>query len=158
MLVYIVARIIAQSCNFDGLKHEIVRVIIINSLRVARILGGAMKLHINELEHGIRLIVLNGKLDSAGVYTIEMDFHHYCGGDHRRVLVDMSAVSYISSIGIPLLVNTAKAVAGKGGRMALYNPQKNVMDVLELVGVTHLIPVHFDLTAARSAFQFEAKK
>lgn len=111
-----------------------------------------MKLHVSELEHGIRLIVLNGKMDSAGVYAIEMDFAHHCGGDNRHVLVDMSNVSYISSIGIPLLVNIAKTVSGKGGRMILYNPQKNVMDVLELVGVTHIIPIHFDLSAARSSF------
>ena len=112
-----------------------------------------MKLHVSELEHGIRLIVLNGKMDSAGVYAIEMDFAHHCGGDNRRVLVDLSNVSYISSIGIPLLVDTAKGVIGKGGRMILYNPQKNVMDVLELVGVTHIIPIHYDLSAARSSFR-----
>ena len=112
-----------------------------------------MKLHVSKLEHGIRLIVLNGKMDSAGVYAIEMDFAHHCGGDNRRVLVDLSNVSYISSIGIPLLVDTAKGVIGKGGRMILYNPQKNVMDVLELVGVTHIIPIHYDLSAALSSFR-----
>ncbi|MCQ3938989.1 MAG: hypothetical protein DPW18_18370 [Chloroflexi bacterium] len=111
-----------------------------------------MKLQVSELEHGIRLISLDGKLDSSGVYAIEMDFLHHCAGEKRRVLVDMSNVSYISSIGIPLLVNTAKVVAGKGGKMALFNPQKHVMDVLELVGVTHIIPVHFDLIAAKKGF------
>jgi len=116
-----------------------------------------MKLHVSELEHGIRLIVLDGKMDSAGVYAIAMDFAHHCGGDNRRVLVDLTSVSYISSIGIPLLVNTAKGVLGKGGRMILFNPQKNVMDVLELVGVTHLMPIHFDLSAARSSFH-DAKR
>lgn len=113
-----------------------------------------MKLHVSELEHGIRLIVLDGKMDSSGVYAIEMDFAHHCGGNDRRILVDLSAVSYISSIGIPLLVNTAKGVVGRGGRIVLLRPQKNVMDVLELVGVTHIIPVHFDLAAARSSLHF----
>ena len=78
-----------------------------------------MKLHVSELEGGIRLIALDGKLDSSGVYAVEMDFQHHCVGDRRRILVDISNVSYISSIGIPMLVNTAKLVNGKGGRMAL---------------------------------------
>lgn len=117
-----------------------------------------MKLNVSELEYGIRLIILNGKLDSAGVYAIEMDFHHHCGGEGRRVLVDLSGVSYISSIGIPMLVNTAKSVVQKGGQMAFYNPQKNVLDMLDLVGVTHLIPIHFDLSAAKSAFHSELKR
>lgn len=111
-----------------------------------------MKLQVSELEHGIRLICLNGKLDSGGVYAIEMDFLHHCAGESQRVLVDLSNVSYISSIGIPMLVNTAKIVAHKGGRLALLNPQKNVMDVLELVGVAGIIPIHFDLLSARQSF------
>jgi anti-anti-sigma factor len=111
-----------------------------------------MKLQVSELEHGIRLIILNGKLDSSGVYAIEMDFLHHCAGESQRVLVDLSNVSYISSIGIPMLVNTAKIVARKGGKFALLSPQKNVMDVLELVGVTGIIPTYFDLLAAKQGF------
>ncbi|HAX70886.1 MAG TPA: hypothetical protein DCY14_14835 [Anaerolineae bacterium] len=111
-----------------------------------------MKIQVSELEHGIRLIVLNGKLDSGGVYAVEMDFLHHCAGERRNILVDMSNVSYVSSIGVPMLVNAARIVTGKGAKMALLNPQKNVMDVLEMVGVTGIIPVYFDLTAARRAF------
>lgn len=110
-----------------------------------------MKLHIGEIDGGLVLISLSGKLDSAGVYAVEMDFVRHCMHGKRRILVDLSQVSYISSIGIPLLVDTAKEMKKHGGRLALLNPQKNVMDVLEMVGVSSIIPVFYDIGAAKQS-------
>ncbi|MDP1547234.1 MAG: STAS domain-containing protein [Anaerolineales bacterium] len=111
-----------------------------------------MKLQINDLENGIRMIVLNGKLDSSGVYAVEVDFIRHCVGENQRILVDLSSVNYISSIGIPMLVNTAKTVVQNGGKLALFRPQKNVLDVLDLVGVSRFVPIYFDLASARLAY------
>lgn len=109
-----------------------------------------MKLHFGELEHGIRLLTLEGKLDSNGIQYVEFDFIRHCVGEKVRVLVDLSRVSYISSIGIPMLVNVAKSIVARGGRMALLSPQHQVLDVLELVGVSHIIPIYFDLGSAKT--------
>jgi len=107
-----------------------------------------MKLQSSELENGIRLIKLIGKLDSNGTYDIEIEFIRNCGGDKPRILVDLSKVNYISSIGIPMLVNTARSVMGRGGKLGLLSPQRNVLDVLELVGVSHMLPIYYDLKSA----------
>jgi len=107
-----------------------------------------MKLDYTELENGIRLIKLNGSLDLNGTYNIEIQFVRHCAGENVRVLVDLSKVNYISSIGIPLLVNTAKSVVSHGGKMALLNLQDNVFQVLELVGVPQMIPIHTDMDTA----------
>lgn len=107
-----------------------------------------MKLQSSELENGIRLIKLIGKLDSNGTYDIEIEFIRSCGGDKPRILVDLSKVNYISSIGIPMLVNTARSVMGRGGKLGLLSPQRNVLDVLELVGVSHMLPIYYDLKSA----------
>ena len=48
-----------------------------------------------------------------------------------------------------MLIRTAKMVRGRGGKMVLLNPQHNVADVLDLVGVSHIIPIYYDLKAAR---------
>ncbi len=109
-----------------------------------------MKIQISELEHGLRLVTLNGKLDGNGVYAVEVDFIRNCVEGKHHVLVDLSKVSYISSIGIPMLIHTAKLVRERGGKIALLNPQHNVSDVLDLVGVSHFIPIFYDLSAARA--------
>lgn len=107
-----------------------------------------MKLDYSELDNGIRLIKLNGALDMNGTYSIEIQFVRHCQGENVRLLVDLSKVNYISSIGIPLLVNTAKSVASRGGKLALLNPQDNVLKVLDLVGVPGIIPIHTSMDSS----------
>ena len=109
-----------------------------------------MKIQLNELENGIRLIKMIGALDMNGTYAIEVEFVHHCSGDNARILVDLSKVTYLSSIGIPMLINTAKAVTRRGGKMALLNPQQNVAEVLEIIGISQLIPIYTDLESAKA--------
>ena len=108
-----------------------------------------MKLEYRELDDGIRLIKLTGKLDIHGVNRIDVAFIRHCLGQSVRVLVDLSEVNYISSIGIPMLINSAKSVASHGGRMVLLKPRRNVADVLELTGIPSIIPVYPDLNSAK---------
>ena len=110
-----------------------------------------MQLEYSELDSGIRLIKLDGTLDMNGTYAIEVEFVRRCAGENVRVLVDLSKVNYISSIGIPMLVNSAKLVERHGGRMALVNPQKPVEDILELAGIPLVIPVYYDFESAKAA-------
>ena len=109
-----------------------------------------MELQYSELEDGIRLVQLNGTLDMNGTYAIEVEFVRHCLGENLRVLVDLSKVNYISSIGIPMLVNAAKLVTKHGGKLALLNPQKSVESILELAGITPIIPIYYELNAAIS--------
>jgi anti-anti-sigma factor len=41
-----------------------------------------------------------------------------------------------------LLINSAKALARQGGKMALLKPQKSVENVLELTGIPLMIPIY----------------
>ncbi len=110
-----------------------------------------MELVFNEFENGIGLIKLIGTLDTQGVGAIEIKFAGYCSGDRARALVDLSAVDFMASIGIRMLITTAKAVASRGGRLVLLQPNENVMDVLEMTGVPDIIPVYKEKSAALEA-------
>ena len=108
-----------------------------------------MKLEYSELENGIRLIKLNGRLDMEGTNSIDKQFVLHCAGENAFVLVDLSQVNYLSSIGIPMLITTAKAVANRGGRMAFLSPQSNVKSVLDLTGVSTIIRIYNNLETAK---------
>jgi anti-anti-sigma factor len=111
-----------------------------------------MKLDYSELDNGIRLLKLNGTLDMNGTFSIEVQFVRHCAGENAKVLVDLAKVNYMSSIGIPLLVNTAKSIVRRGGKVAFLNPQDNVLKVLEMVGVPDMIPIHTDMDSAIAEF------
>ena len=112
-----------------------------------------MRLQYSELDSSTRLIKLSGALDIHGVNEVEVEFVRLCTGDNVCVLVDLSRVNYISSIGIPLLVNSAKALARQGGKMALLNPKKSVENVLELTGIPLMIPIYENVQTAVSALK-----
>jgi len=109
-----------------------------------------MKLELIELENHIRLIQLDGVLDMNGTYSVEVQFVRACEGEHVNVIVDLSKVNFVSSVGIPMLVNTAKSVAERGGKMVLLSPQQAVADVLELTGVSQVIAIFADIESAKS--------
>ena len=108
-----------------------------------------MDLQYNELDDNIRLITLNGKLDIVGTGEIETRFADYCGGQRARVVVDLSQVEYLASIGIRLLMVTAKSVINSGGKMVLLNPAPEVHHVLDVTGIPAIVPVCARLDSAQ---------
>ncbi len=107
-----------------------------------------MEIQFSELENGIGLISLIGTLDTIGAGAIETKFAGYSSGDNAKVLVDLSGVDFLASIGIRMLILTAKSVVNRGGKFVLLNPNENVMGTLETTGVTDIIAVHTEQSAA----------
>jgi anti-anti-sigma factor len=110
-----------------------------------------MELQYNEIADDIRLIKLIGRLDISGVSGIENEFSERCAGEQPRVMVDLSEVDFLASIGIRLLTLNAKSIAGHGGRMVLLRPRPDVRQVLEITGIPAIIPVHDELESAQAA-------
>ncbi len=109
-----------------------------------------MQLECSTLENGIQLIRLTGKLDIAGTGKIETKFAGYCAGESPRVLVDLSAVDFLASIGIRLLIINAKSLARRGGKMALLSPIADVKNVLEITGIPAIIPMYDSRESAQA--------
>jgi anti-anti-sigma factor len=109
-----------------------------------------MEIQYDELSNGIRLIKLIGKLDILGVNEIETKFSGYCSGENVKVLVDLSDVDFLASIGIRLLTTNAKSLLSRGGRMVLLNPTSSVREVLDLTGIPDIIPMYEQLESAEA--------
>lgn len=110
-----------------------------------------MDLQFKELENGIRLISLTGELDIKGTGAVETRVAGYSAVEGAQVLIDLGGVTFIASIGIRMLVLTARAVGGRGGRVALVAPQGPARDVLELTGIDNAIPIFDTLPDAQAA-------
>ena len=109
-----------------------------------------MEIQYSELSNGIRLIKLIGSLDIMGVGAIETKFAGYCAGEHVRVLIDLSAVDFLASIGIRLVTTNAKSLSSRQGRMVLLSPTPDVKNVLEITGIPDIIPMYEQLESAEA--------
>lgn len=107
-----------------------------------------MELTTEDLPGGVQKIILSGRMDSAGTQQIDLRFTALTATKPARIVLDFSQVSFLASIGIRTLVQNARALARRGGRMVLAGPQPLVEDVLRLAGVDSLIPVYADSASA----------
>ena len=110
-----------------------------------------MKLDVADMENGITKISLSGRLDVEGALKIDNEFTEITKVK-KNVLVDLSEVPFIASLGIRTLVIGAKATSNNGGKMVLLNPQPNVEQVLRTTRVDTIMPIIRDSTAIATVF------
>ena len=109
-----------------------------------------MKMSIEPVGPGVVKVILNGRLDISGASEIDLQFNAIAGS-HRGVVVDLASVSFLASIGIRTLLLGAKAVQRRGGSLVLLNPVDQVERVLEVMGMTSLMPIYRDSETALAA-------
>ncbi len=112
-----------------------------------------MRLESELLDDQILKIVLDGRLDVEGTQAIDMRFTALTATKQAAILVDMSRVSFLASIGMRTLLSCAKAASKRGGKIVLLNPQPMVKAVLDRSGVATLIPVYEDSAVAMEALR-----
>lgn len=106
-----------------------------------------MKLTHEDLEGGVYKITLEGPIDLDG--SAQIDPHFKMVADkYRRVVVDLSGVDFLASIGIRVLVKSAKTIAEQAGRMAVFGAQEAPRRVLETTGVDKIVMLVQDEPAA----------
>lgn len=83
-------------------------------------------------------IALTGRLDIQGAETVALPLATLSGAK-QNVVIDMSGVSFIASIGIRHLVSASKALTRRGGRLVLLNLTAPVREVLEMAGIIDMV-------------------
>jgi len=111
-----------------------------------------MEMAVHDLDAGILGINLSGRMDIIGTQQIDLKFTALTATRRAHVLVDLSNVTFIASIGVRTLINSAKAQKLRGGSMVLYKPNQQVEEVLMSTGIQAIIPIAHDIEAARGAF------
>ena len=111
-----------------------------------------MAIRCEDVSEDVRRIVLSGRLDTAGSEQIAGEFAALTGAAKRGVLVQLSDVTFLSSMGIRTLIGGAKALQAKGGRMVLHVAGNEVvMRTLEATGIDELLPTYEDAADAERA-------
>jgi anti-sigma B factor antagonist len=100
-----------------------------------------MDMVVSEPEPGVTCIRLNGRLDAPGADRIDLRFTAHAAAGLHDTLVDLAGVSFVASMGLRLLISTARALHTKGRRMVLFGAAGPVREVLELAAVDQIIPL-----------------
>jgi len=99
---------------------------------------------------GIVEVVLNGRLDRAGSEALEADLGEQLMQSPNKIVVNLSGVSFLASVGTRLLLMWTRRQSALGGALVLAAPQRMVLKVLEAAGIDALIAIAPDLDSARA--------
>jgi anti-anti-sigma factor len=109
-----------------------------------------MPIAIEDLDGNVTKVILSGRIDVAGANEIDMPMN-VIAGSKRAVVVDLSAVEFMASMGLRSIVLSAKSIMSKRGKMVLLSPQPMVEEVITISGIDELIPIYRDEAAAIAA-------
>jgi anti-sigma B factor antagonist len=109
-----------------------------------------MAITVENLADGVTKVALSGRIDIAGSAEIETPMS-VVGGSSKAVIIDLSGVSFMASLGLRSIVLAGKTVMRRGGVMVLLTPQPAVEEVITISGIDELFSIHRDEAAAIAA-------
>lgn len=110
-----------------------------------------MKVSVDHPRENVNRIIIDGRLDVAGAQAAEAEFNAAVAAG-PNVIVDLSLVPFVASLGIRLLVAGAQARTKLGGKMVLMGPDEMTMKILKTTGIDQLVPVCSGLDEALALF------
>ena len=107
-----------------------------------------MQIESENLENDVLMLRLIGRMDVPGTNSIDIEFTARAATEKVNVLVDMSGVDFIASIGMRTLISNAKAQSIHGGTLVVFGCQPMVRDALSTAGIDQIIPFYDNSQAA----------
>ena len=101
---------------------------IYNSLKASE--DHYVELQTEQMNDGTMMINLLGRLDIVGTNAIDLRFTSLTATNKAKVIVDLSGVDFLASMGVRLLLSNAKALGSRGGKMVICKPDPMVRKVL----------------------------
>jgi anti-sigma B factor antagonist len=100
-----------------------------------------MDLQVEEVSGSVNCVRLAGRLDAAGADQVGVRFSASGSAAGRHIVVDLSQVSFVASMGIRLLIATARAARARGSMFVMFGAQELVHAVLVDAAIDQIIPL-----------------
>lgn len=72
---------------------------------------------------------------------------------NNKIILDLNSLDYISSAGLRVMLNVAKAIQSQGGMLALLSLTDQVKEVFDISGFSTIFNIYNSLSEAKSAFK-----
>ena len=121
-----------------------------------------MDMKVIDAADGLTHVVLDGRFDIAGAQAVDARFQELAHSA-RSLIVDLSDVTFIASLGVRTLMVGAKTVIRRGTDMAVCGADENVSKVLRSTGFNEIVGLYPDFASAAAALterraEFENRK
>jgi len=100
-----------------------------------------MKAFSERLESGVWLVRVEGEADFSTAPALETELRGPLSDGRPRLLMDLSALSYVSSAGLRVLLRARQQAAESGGWLRLFGLQRGVLTVFEQAELDTILPI-----------------
>jgi anti-anti-sigma factor len=91
------------------------------------------------LEGGVTCVVIVGNLDQRGTSAVERPLIDLCRAPGPHIIIDLSSVDMLASLGIRMLLQAIKDATVRNGRVLFLNPALQVSAALDFSGLTQYV-------------------
>jgi anti-sigma B factor antagonist len=107
-------------------------------------------IHIKRLqEDGADVIALIGEIDASSSIELDLAIAKSVGEGYIKILVDCSALEYISSAGLGVFMSYVEEFKDKNIRMVLYGMNEKVANTFQILGLNELLNITGDKVQAK---------
>jgi anti-anti-sigma factor len=106
-----------------------------------------MEIQSNQLANAVVLTV-SGRMDAENAHQFQKTCEDWIGRGATHLLVDLSGLQYVSSVGLSSFLAVAKVLQSKSGSVILCRLQGLPKQVFELTHLIGLFPVFESMDAA----------
>ncbi|MCZ7546093.1 MAG: STAS domain-containing protein [Anaerolineae bacterium] len=110
-----------------------------------------MEIKVSELKR-VTLFEISGRIDSTNAAELGEALNTAIDSGRSQIVLDLSAVEYMSSAGLREMVAALKRVKRGTGDVRLANPSERVQEVLELAGLDTIFEVYDTQVEAVGSF------
>lgn len=93
-------------------------------------------------QQGVTVVAVRGKLDSLTSPAAQQAIDAVLAGGGRKIVVDFTALDYISSAGLRVLLGAAKRLSGAGSALRLFGLNDSVREVFQISGFSTILSVY----------------
>ncbi len=100
-------------------------------------------MHFDVVEAGPQAlkVALVGRLDATTVGQIETGFTGAVAASGKSIMLDLTGLEFLSSLGIRLLLSATRPVTRRGGKVVMFGAQPMVADVLTAMALDDVLPM-----------------
>ncbi|MEK7269676.1 MAG: STAS domain-containing protein [Planctomycetota bacterium] len=105
-----------------------------------------------ETSNGVVLVEIGGFLDAHTFENLEATLDALYQQGKFKIVMGLTQLNYISSAGVGVLVAALGTVQAHQGKIVLVDPAPNVLEIFDLLGITHMFTIAKDHAQALRAF------
>jgi len=99
-------------------------------------------IHIKRLqEDGADIIAIVGEIDASSSIELDLAIAKSVGEGYTKVLVDCSALEYISSAGLGVFMSYIEEFKDKNIKMILFGMSERVANTFQILGLNELLTI-----------------